>query len=211
MSGAEAIPVLGIISSIIAIVDGTKKIYDAASNAQGLPAAFRKVSGRLPIITNILESANLDIRDKDEAACKAVKPVVDACEKKAKTLQELFQKAIPTDGAGGLQRYWKAVKAYGHGNEVESLMKGMLEDLQLLACEHGMKAVTKDQQDEIAKAITEVSAVEPSVPEHVLQDTGFSATNSGPGTQYNAQGEYIAQGQARQYISGGGAMHFGKD
>jgi hypothetical protein len=122
-------------------------------------AAFREVSGRLPIISNILNSANLAIRDKDDASCKCVKPVVEACERKAKTLQELFQKAIPADGAGDIQRYWKAVKVYGHGNEVENLMKGMLEDIQLLACEHGMKTVIKDQQDEIARAITEVSAV----------------------------------------------------
>jgi hypothetical protein len=44
-----------------------------------------------------------------------------------------------------------------------------------------------------------------------LQETDFTANNSGPGTQYNAQGEYIAQGNARQYNSAGGAMNFGKD
>jgi N-terminal domain on NACHT_NTPase and P-loop NTPases len=211
MSGAEAIAVLGLISSIIAIVDATKQIYDAAQNAKGLPSAFREVSDRLPIITNILSSANLDIRNKDEASCLGVKPVIEACETKAKTLKELFQEAIPAGSAGNLQRYWKVVKAYGHGNEVENLMKAILEDVQLLACEHGMKTVTKDQQNEIAQAITDVSAVAPSVPEHVFQDPTLSAINSGSGTQNIAQGEHIAQGQARQYISGGGPMNFGKD
>jgi hypothetical protein len=28
-------------------------------------------------------------------------------------------------------------------------MKGILEDLQLLSCEHGMKAVTKAQQEQL--------------------------------------------------------------
>lgn len=37
------------------------------------------------------------------------------------------------------------------------------------------------------------------------------ANYSGSGPQYNAQGEYIAQGNARQYNSGGGPMHFGED
>lgn len=50
MSGAEAIAVLGVISSIISIIDGTKKVYDAATNARGLPEAFREVADRLPII-----------------------------------------------------------------------------------------------------------------------------------------------------------------
>jgi hypothetical protein len=213
MSGAETIAVLGVISSIISIVDGTKKVYDAATNAHGLPEAFREVAGRLPIVRNILGLAEQHIEkgDVDEDSCKGVKHVVEACEKKAKKLDELFHNAIPADGASDLKRYYKAVKACGKGNEVENLMKGMLEDVQLLACEHGMKTATKAQQQQLAQAITEVSAVGPSVPEHVFQETGFTANNSSPGTQNNANGEYIAQGSARQYNAPGGTMNFGKD
>jgi N-terminal domain on NACHT_NTPase and P-loop NTPases len=213
MSGTEVIAVLGVISSIIAIVDGTKQVYDAATNVQGLPEAFREVAGRLPIVTNILGSAKqqFDKGHINEESCKGVKQVIEACEKKAKKLNDLFHKAIPADGASDLKRYYKAVKACGKGNEVENLMKGILEDVQLLACEHGIKTATKAQQEEIAQAIREVSATAPSVPEHEFQETGFTANNYGPGTQNNAQGEYIAQGQARQYNSAGGTMNFGKD
>ena len=90
-------------------------------------------------------------------------------------------------------------------------MKGMIEDLQLLACERGMKTASKIQQEQIIKAIAEVSAVSPSVPEHEFQESAFTNSNYGSGTQYNARGENIAQGSARQYISGGGPMTFGKD
>ena len=213
MSGAEAFAVLGLIGSIISIVDGTKQVYDAAANAQGLPEAFREVAGRLPVVRNILGSTqvNIDGGGVDNDSCKGVKPIAEACEKKAKKLDELFHKAIPADGASDLKRYYKAVKACGKGNEVENLMKGMLEDVQLLACEQGMKTATKIQQEQITKAITELSAVLPSVPEHVFQETGFTNTNYGSGTQYNAREEHIAQGNARQYISGGGSMNFGKD
>jgi hypothetical protein len=77
MSGAEAIIVLGVISSIIAIVDGTKKVYDAATNPQGLPAAFHEIANRLPIIRTILSSAEQHIRNKDvdESWCKGSKPL----------------------------------------------------------------------------------------------------------------------------------------
>jgi hypothetical protein len=90
-------------------------------------------------------------------------------------------------------------------------MKKMLEDVQLLACEHGMKTVTKAQKDEIAQAIEEVSKVTPSVPDDDANQSGLVATNTGAGTQNNAVGEYIAQGQARQFNSGGGTMNFGKE
>ena len=213
MSGAELIAVLGVISSIISIVDGTKKVYDAATNAQGLPEAFREVAGRLPIVGNTLDSTkqNIEERRVNNDSCRGVKHIVEACEEKAKKLKELFDRAIPGDGASDLKRYYKAVKAWGKGSEVECLMKGMLEDVQLLACEQGMKTATKAQQEQISKAIAEVSAVSPSVPEHEFQETGFTNINYGTGTQNNAQGENIAQGSARQYMSGGGTMNFGKD
>ena len=213
MSGAEAIAVLGVISSIISIIDGTKQIYDAATNARGLPGAFREVADRLPIIESILDSAKRHIGEEkvDNDSCQGVQHIVEACEEKAKKLDELFHKAIPADGASDLKRYYKAVKAWGKGNEVENLMKGMLEDVQLLACERGMQISTKAQQEQIAKAINDVSTVSPSVPEHEYQETSFTNMNYGSGTQNNAQGENIAQGSARQYMSGGGTMNFGKD
>jgi hypothetical protein len=192
MSGAEAILVLGVISSIIAIIDGTKKFYDATTNKQGLPEAFREVADRLPIVRNILSSAkeHIDQGEVGEDSCSGVKHVVQSCEKKASKLDELFHKLIPAAGTSDLKRYYKAVKGLGKGNEVESLMKGMLEDVQLLACEHGMKTATKIEQKQIATAITEVSAI-PA-----------------------ARGEYIAPGQARHYnsaVPAGGATNFGKD
>ena len=213
MSGAEAITVLGVIGSIISIVDAAKKVYDAATDAQGLPEAFREVASRLPIVGETLDSAKQSIAERkvNNESCNGVKVTVEDCEEKAKKLKELFQKAIPADGTSDLKRYYKAVKAWGKGSEVEKLMKGMLEDVQLLACERGMKTATKAQQDQIVKAITEVSAISASVPEHEVQETAFTNTNTGSGTQYNAQGENIAQGSARQYISGRGQMTFSKD
>ena len=213
MSGAEAIALLGVIGSIISIVDGTKKVYDAAKTVKGLPAAFRDVANRLPIVRDILETArnNITSGSFDESSCEGTKDVVDACEKKAKRLNELFHKVNSTNSSSDLRRYYKAVKAYGRGDEVESLMKGILEDVQLSACDHGMKVATKFQQERIAQAISDVSDIQPSVPDEVFQEAGFTANNSGSGTQFNAQGEYIAQGTARQYNTAGGNMTFGRD
>ncbi|KAL9118352.1 MAG: hypothetical protein Q9187_005106 [Circinaria calcarea] len=209
MSGAEAIAVSAVISSIISIVDGIKQAYDVATNTQGLPEAFREVASQLPIVENILGPTQQHINrgDVDVHSCEALKHVVEACEKKAKKLDDMFQKAMPTDGTSGLKRYYKAVKAYGNGIEVQNLMKGILEDVQLLASERGMKTATKDQQEQIVKAITEVSAVPPSAPEHEFQETGFTNTNTASGIHYNAQGEYVAQGDARVVSASSGSSH----
>jgi hypothetical protein len=210
MSGAEAIAVLGVISSIITLVDGIKQIYDAATSAEGLPEAFREVAGRLPIVTDILAATKEYIKERDvsEDSCKGVKHIAEACQEKAGKLDRLFRKVIPGDSASRSERYISAVRSLGKGSEVEKLMKGILEDVQLLACEHDMRIATTIQREQIAKAIAEVSAIALSVPE---SESSFTANYSGSGTQYNAQGEYIAQGNARMYNSNGAPMYFGKD
>ena len=213
MSGAEAIAVLELISSIATIVDEIKKVYDAATNAQGLPDAFRKVAGQLPIVWNILDSAEQNIKGGkvNNDACKGVEQVAKACKENAKKLEELFHKTIPGDDASRFTRYIKAVKVVGKGGKVENLMKELLEGVHLLACERGMNTATKAEQEEIVKAIKELSALLPSVPEHEFQETGFTNANYGPGTQYNAQGtQNNVKDTARQY-NAGGSMSFGKD
>jgi hypothetical protein len=211
MSDAEVFTVVGAIASVIGTIDGTKKVYDAATDAKGLPEAFREVAGRLPIVKTILESAMGHIAGRDENSRKAVKCVVDACGEKSKRLEKLFQKTIPGEDASSLERYYKAVKTLGKGNAVENLMKGMLEDVQRLACEHSMQIATKAEEDEVVQAITAVSEVGASVPDNVFHDPNISIDNSGPGIQNNAWGENIAQGNSRQFNSGGGPQNFGKD
>jgi hypothetical protein len=191
MSGAEAVAVLGVISSIIAIVDGTKQVYDAAKNAQGLPEAFREVAARLPIVQNILASAERHIEkgNTDEDSRKGVKDTVEGCGKKAEKLEELFKKVIPADSASRAERYLSAARTLGKGSRVENLMKGMLEDVQLLAINYGMSTVTDTQRKEVAEAIKEVAALPPSIPEHTIEGTGFTATHSGSGSINQAQGD----------------------
>ena len=114
MSGAEVITVLGLISSVIAIIETSRDLYDAASSAQGLHEAFRAVSQNIPLVLNILrdckkvqEQINQDYsltidadRKRDiEDSSKAVEPLILACEENAKRLQEIFQKVVPDEDA----------------------------------------------------------------------------------------------------------------
>ncbi|KAH9206205.1 hypothetical protein DL95DRAFT_429663 [Leptodontidium sp. 2 PMI_412] len=172
MSGAEASLVLDLISSVIAIFDATKKVYDAAADSTGLPEAFREVAGRLPIVRTILGSVEQHISDGkvDEETCKAIKPVV-----------------IPPGDASRLDRYINAARTLGKGGRVESWMKGILEDVQLLASNHAMTAI---EVESINKAIEEVSDIEPSIPDSVLQETASTNNNfgNGPMTNNNVSG-----------------------
>ena len=81
MSGTEAFVVLGVVSSIISIIDRMKQVYDTTMSAEGLPEAFCSIAGRLLIITNILGVVEYCIKEGDisEDSCKGVKQVIKAC------------------------------------------------------------------------------------------------------------------------------------
>ncbi len=212
MPGAEAVAILGIISSVISIVDGTKQVYDAASNTYGLPEAFREVATRLPIVRDILDSAkqNIGKGDTNENSYKAAKNVVEDCQSKAQNLEKLFQSVIPADGASRAKRYLSAVRILGKGNRVETLMKGMLVDLQLLAIKYGMVTETDTQEKELARAIEEVAALQPSLPEHATDETGFTATHSGSGAINQVQGDQF-NNPGSGHIYHAQSMNFGNN
>ena len=212
MSGAEVTAILGVISSIISIVDGTKKVFEAAKGTNGLPEAFREVAGRLPIVESILGSAKQNIEEngvKNDSR-KGVENIVEACKKKAEKLRELFNKVVPGEDASRMERYRKALKVPGKGHKVEKLMQGILEDVNLLIGEKGINSASKAQQEQILKAIEEIAAVAPSAAEQEIQQTGFTNSNYGSGTQNNAQGENVAQGNGKVFHNTG-PMTFGKE
>ncbi|KAK6841224.1 hypothetical protein PG995_000322 [Apiospora arundinis] len=218
MSGAEAIAVLGIISSVIAIIDGAKKIYDGATNSTGLPAAFRDVNERLPIVCNILESANRYIQDGsvEASTCEAMKPLIARCEERAKTLEGIFRNVIPPDDASPLERYYRTAKALGKGCRVETLMRGLLEDVLLLVSRHGLEGAMAHQLDQLQESIQAMNTVEPSIPDSEFQNTSITNNHfgNGPMTNNNVTGNQKFQanyGTGKQFQAETQTFNVGKD
>ncbi|RYP06064.1 hypothetical protein DL765_009636 [Monosporascus sp. GIB2] len=193
MSGAE---VISLISGIIGILDATVQVYSAITDASGLPGAFRDVAQRLPLVKETLRTASgrLNTNSPDERFYKTMRPIVDGCKDKAIRLEEIFRKVIPQADAPRMERYFLAVRTLGKGSRVEMLMKGILEDVQLLAGNHVMKLATKSELGKLVEATKEVSAISPSLPAGTL-DPGINNFGSGPqnvntgnGTQNNNNG-----------------------
>ncbi|RYP77557.1 hypothetical protein DL770_007058 [Monosporascus sp. CRB-9-2] len=175
MSGAE---VIGLISGIIAIVGATVKVYGAATDASGLPEAFRNVAKRLPLVQETLQTAQgyLNSVDPDEAFCSAIKPVLEGCEDKAKRLAVIFEKVVPQAEASRMERYLLAARTLGKGDTVESLMKGILDDVHLLTGNRVTKLPTEaDVAHLIRTAIDEVSAIPPSLPAGLDSSISYDA------------------------------------
>lgn len=90
MSGAEAGFVVGLISGVISIIEATKTVYDTAKDAKGQPEAFRQVAARLPLVIEILHSAEGRTHTLDETAQEALEPILESCKAKAENLKKIF-------------------------------------------------------------------------------------------------------------------------
>ncbi|KAI7347518.1 hypothetical protein KC354_g13926 [Hortaea werneckii] len=232
MSGAEVITVLGLISSVITIIETSRHVFDAASSADGLHEAFRAVSQNIPLVLNILRDCKTtqelveqeysltvdeDLKRDIEESNKAVKPLIQACQDDAKQLQQIFQKVVPGDDASRFERYKKAARAVlpGKKRKVEDLMKDILEKLQLLHTSRFFKSenerTNENRSKELDTAITQLSELSSSLPENEGQynhyGSGGMFIHPGEGTQSN----YSQSGGSgnRQYNAG--TLNIGKD
>lgn len=81
MSGVgEASLVLGIISSIISIIDATNQVYQAVKDEAGLPTNFKKSATKLPLISKLLEDAERYINSAVDVSIKAAfEPTLEDC------------------------------------------------------------------------------------------------------------------------------------
>lgn len=208
MSGVgEASLVLGLISSILSIIDATRQVYDAVNDETGLPKNFRQTAARLPLVSSLLEDAEgyvdgtVDVRAKD-----ALAETLKNCKTRAENLHELFEKVLPVEGDSRIDRYAKAARSIGKGGRVETLMAGILGDLQLLTLE--FPGVTNARRKEnLTRAVQDVQNMEPSL------DDGFQKSpmnvNSGSGTQNNNTGTGAQYVNTGNQMNGSGPVYIG--
>jgi hypothetical protein len=211
MSGAEAGFVIGLIAGVISIIEATKKVYDAAKDAQGQPEAFRQVAAQLPLVIQILHSATSRAQVLDETEQEALEPILESCKAKADALQKVFQKVVRKDDTKWYDRYKKALGTLGKQNKIERLMGGILKDIDILACEKLVGAATDVEMKEIKEAMKQMKHM-PSSFEYENGDP-FQQQHSGSGDNIGVTGEaamYLNKGTGNVYynvISGG--AHFG--
>ncbi|TKX23130.1 hypothetical protein C1H76_4678 [Elsinoe australis] len=206
MSGVEAITIAGLIGSIITIINTSRELYDTAHNAQGLHEAFRAVSQNIPLVLDILRKCKAIQERNDERykatkdaelkrelknSAEAVRPIMTTCKENVQRLNDIFDKVIPGDDAGRLERYRKATQAAvsGKKRKVEDLMKDILQKLQLLHTSQFFGDETKKWSDSIRDAIARLEELPSSLGEedgrYTHYGSGSMNINSGKGTQHN--------------------------
>lgn len=205
MSGIE---VIGLVSAIITLLDAVATVSSAIKDANGLPRAFREVDGRLPLVKDILES--VEGVDPNESSWSVIEPTVKNCHEKADYLKKIFDAVKKTSEAPLPRRYYNAVKKLGKGKQVETLMRGILEDVQLLAGRHSFNTATKVQVKELADAIEVLSKLPSSVPDRYFEDSTHrnvqNIESGGKGVFNNIVGENNTQNTYMEAVT----QHYGR-
>lgn len=227
MSGAEVGLVLGLISSIIAVLTASKQVYEAANNTKGFHEAFQKVAQKVPLVLGTLEAieqAQEQLKSEwqtsnDEAkkasieqTAKEIEPVFETCEANARALRDIFEKVVPGDEDTRVERYRKALKTVlpGKKRKVEGLMQEILEKLQLLHTYHFFKAAV--DVSKIDAGIQDLRTVKSSLPDqedgkYVNSGSGPQNIHSGSGKQFN---NTISGGENNsQHIADSQTFHYG--
>lgn len=189
MSGVEA---LGLISSIISILDALGNIINAYHDNAGLPETMRDAQDRLPLIRYILslvkESLEYSRTDKrkDTQEYRAMTRVLKGCEKKIMSLDRIFRNVLPLEGNGDgptrasvrrrLTTATRMTLHMGKNRKVMSLMKEILEDIGLLANNHSIASSVRKQ----IKASTQAIQMQRSAPPDLDPNSALWKTTQPP-------------------------------
>jgi len=207
MPGPEAVQILALARAAISSLESIREVYGDARDPESLPPAFLDVAKHIQLVYNALETAQRQIRGRqDDSACEEMKPSMTECKGKAARLEALFVRVVPAAAAERTERYREAVREMGKGNRVETLMKGIMEDVKLILTADGeMQAAADSQLGTLVKAMKEVSAIPSSLQE---ESPASGINNYGPGPQNIVMGDgpqHNNNGPGQQFI--GGAFH----
>lgn len=209
MSGVgEASLVLGLISSVIAIFEAAQEIYDAASDAQGLPKKLRAAAEQIPLVYHALSLAEQNIRAQkvDQQALQSARPVLETCKETAARIKDIFDKIIPAPDASRAERLKKAVGIKTKSKKVKEDMEAVVKSMELLA-QHQIfqDAVALQEIKTAVEQLENLPDDDENPPQFVHSGAGAINANTGLGQQQN----YNNSGSGRQYNAD--KQFFGRD
>ncbi|KAI8682021.1 SesA domain-containing protein [Fusarium keratoplasticum] len=147
--------VTGVISAIITIIEASIKIYRNAADASDIPQSFRDAASRLPLIQDTLKLATDGLAEDvlDTQSHASLSAVLEKCTDRVAVLLDIFQLVITPARASRAERYLRALKTIPQAEKVETLMEGIMADLQLLATNQAVKAATRKQMERLISRI----------------------------------------------------------
>ena len=124
---AEALALVGIVASIVQLVDFSSKVLSRLNEFQSsvdeVPTSFRNVKVELPLLLDTLKHISKDISTgliADEIQ-KSLLPVIEACQSQIESLDVVLVKTLPAPGDSRTQRTRKAISSLSQEAKVEKI------------------------------------------------------------------------------------------
>ncbi|KAE9370158.1 TPR-like protein [Stipitochalara longipes BDJ] len=166
MSGAEAFAVIGVISSILQLVDFSTDVYERAKgfshDARELPSVFQNIDSILPTVRSSLEQTQkrIEASEFDESQCRQLKEMIARCEATLTELNEIFVKILPPKGASKWTRGWKAILSVKQDKKVENLEKALMINVEALTHFHSSRGLSTAQFTQALSSLTVTAKAE---------------------------------------------------
>lgn len=200
---------LGLVSSIIALCQGTASTYKAIQHLRGLPSEFAQVNKSLPLAVATLKlvEEEMEKNPPNDGSQKALRPIVDDCRDQAAKLRDILEKVekrAASKDKSITELYRTCVLRLGKAHRVEVLMQSILKSINALATHSLFRTATKNQVLELKEAIDKLSKVPSSVPDSEFEGSGTTMNQSiadgGIGYQnhFSGAGQNIHNGTGTQ-------------
>jgi hypothetical protein len=145
---AEALAVVGVVASIVQLIDfGSKvllRLNEFQSNARETPKTFQHVKAELPVLLDTLEQTKTAIETgsvRDETK-KALLPAIDGCRTQIETLDILIMKVLPLAGDSWRERSRKVISSLRQDANVRKIRSDLQGYIQTLTYYHAAASST---------------------------------------------------------------------
>ena len=145
---AEALAVVGVVASIVQLVDfGSKvllRLNDFQSTAREIPKTFQHVKAELPVLLDTLKQTksaieNGSISDDTKAA---LLPAIDGCRTQVELLNAVIEKVLPLPSDSWRERSRKAIASLRQDGRVQKIRKDLQGYIQALTYYHAASSST---------------------------------------------------------------------
>ena len=135
---AEALAVVGVVSSIVGLVDFSSKVLHRLNEFQSsrgeIPESFRHIKEKLPILLETLNQTKLAVEKGsiEEETKEALSSVVDGCQTQITLLNDLIGKSLPQEGDSWRKKTSKAISSLRQDAKVTKItitIRSHIQDL----------------------------------------------------------------------------------
>ena len=145
---AEALAVVGVVASIVQLVDfGSKvliRLNEFQSSVGEIPKTFQHIKAELPVLLDTLERTKTAIQTgsvRDETK-KALLPAIDGCRTQIELLNIVIGKVLPLSGDSWREKSRKAVSSLRQDGKVRKIRTDLQGYIQTLTYYHAATSST---------------------------------------------------------------------